>query len=939
MRQQYNDEDDTISLEEELDEEYEPTDQEIREFALQIGMHLPQDNQYLDIAKAGLKARLPDEWKICQKTKKGQQLIYYKNRQTGEETTEHPCDIIYRKKYREAKQLDLKKPASKKASGVNKLKQNIQMYRSDDEPKGILEGPDDQSFLMEASQLGLNYGIQNPSQLLQNSATQNLLQTVDFEFANKISQYEESLKQEQTMYQDELNQKLSKMEIMLMNEADPQVFELREELIKKQEEKNRILEEKKAKIKKKVDSELNEKLIAARSALSKQQERALDEIQYEKEKEMKNKLRLYEQELEKDHKDILRKISIKQKELQDIESRQGKEVQDKKKQVLQNFEKYKNQLKQEQMKELYDLELDTQKQLRQQKDLFQRTQGAENQQKVKEQKFMVLDMIESYNKQVQGIKDSFIDHYEPYFENLRQKNLQEIMKFEQDLKQDLSDSVVKHNESFYQNRKNEMIQKLQRDSDQYNLNLQTQLAEMERLKQQQMFEQKKQMEDNQRKRLYQIQTELEKKYGIKAGGKEVEMCMEQNNIKIQIQESNDNIKNNKKKKETVIQKSQQLKEVIQKFDILKELNQQEVLKYELENKKHQIQQLQNQSQNLQKDVEIYEQQFKNEQLQKDKINQTSQIQQLMNNVGELKEMIFSMSQVNQEQQKKSYINPKGKAIKIEDNLSLQESIVEENPQQQIRQWNLVLVEERVKINKKKENLKSQKLEIKIQERKLLSDQDGIKKQIRMFKLTQQKPDQKDLIKKIKKDVQKNLMNLSQEIIKLNDLRTQIKMKESALDQLEKVFQEKQNQPRWIQSMDSLFQQYQQIGENIIQNIQYDEQQTPIDSGDSNQKNQNQNLLSSQYQQKSETIDKIQIIEDHAYQTFENQAFQTFEPKNMDFLKNFNKKPVKYYGDLQSRLDLISSKEWHQNQKYRLNVYDQYTRDNYLRYQQFIGQGA
>ena len=35
------------------------------------------------------------------------------------------------------------------------------------------------------------------------------------------------------MYQDELNQKLSKMEIMLMNEADPQVFELREELIKK----------------------------------------------------------------------------------------------------------------------------------------------------------------------------------------------------------------------------------------------------------------------------------------------------------------------------------------------------------------------------------------------------------------------------------------------------------------------------------------------------------------------------------------------------------------------------------------------------------------------------------------------------------------------------------------------------------------------------------
>jgi len=28
-------------------------------------MQLPEDNQYLDIARAGLKAKLPEEWKPC----------------------------------------------------------------------------------------------------------------------------------------------------------------------------------------------------------------------------------------------------------------------------------------------------------------------------------------------------------------------------------------------------------------------------------------------------------------------------------------------------------------------------------------------------------------------------------------------------------------------------------------------------------------------------------------------------------------------------------------------------------------------------------------------------------------------------------------------------------------------------------------------------------
>lgn len=37
---------------------------EIAEYAINLGMRLPEDNKYLDIAKAGLKAKLPEDWQV-----------------------------------------------------------------------------------------------------------------------------------------------------------------------------------------------------------------------------------------------------------------------------------------------------------------------------------------------------------------------------------------------------------------------------------------------------------------------------------------------------------------------------------------------------------------------------------------------------------------------------------------------------------------------------------------------------------------------------------------------------------------------------------------------------------------------------------------------------------------------------------------------------------
>jgi centrosomal protein CEP164 len=62
-------------LEEELDEDYDPSPDEIEEYAKYLGMDLGLDRQLFYIAKEGLKAPLPDPWKPCRSP--GGQIYYY----------------------------------------------------------------------------------------------------------------------------------------------------------------------------------------------------------------------------------------------------------------------------------------------------------------------------------------------------------------------------------------------------------------------------------------------------------------------------------------------------------------------------------------------------------------------------------------------------------------------------------------------------------------------------------------------------------------------------------------------------------------------------------------------------------------------------------------------------------------------------------------------
>ena len=90
----------TIILEEEIDENYEPNEEEVVEYAKYLGMDLVKDRELFYIAKEGLKAPLPSNWKPC-KAPDGE--IYYFNFETGESIWEHPCDEYYRNMYEQEK--------------------------------------------------------------------------------------------------------------------------------------------------------------------------------------------------------------------------------------------------------------------------------------------------------------------------------------------------------------------------------------------------------------------------------------------------------------------------------------------------------------------------------------------------------------------------------------------------------------------------------------------------------------------------------------------------------------------------------------------------------------------------------------------------------------------------------------------------------------------
>ena len=87
-------------FEEQLDENLEPTSDEIEEYAKYLGMDLQNDQYLFYLAREGLMAPLKFPWVPC-KDKQG--VVWYYNVETNEKQKDHPVDDQYRQKYQKLK--------------------------------------------------------------------------------------------------------------------------------------------------------------------------------------------------------------------------------------------------------------------------------------------------------------------------------------------------------------------------------------------------------------------------------------------------------------------------------------------------------------------------------------------------------------------------------------------------------------------------------------------------------------------------------------------------------------------------------------------------------------------------------------------------------------------------------------------------------------------
>jgi len=85
-------------LEEVVDVNYEPTEQEVKDYAEWLGMDVDRDTELLWIAREGLRAPLPAPWKPCEIIDTNE--IFYFNFETGESVWDHPVDEFYKEMYR-----------------------------------------------------------------------------------------------------------------------------------------------------------------------------------------------------------------------------------------------------------------------------------------------------------------------------------------------------------------------------------------------------------------------------------------------------------------------------------------------------------------------------------------------------------------------------------------------------------------------------------------------------------------------------------------------------------------------------------------------------------------------------------------------------------------------------------------------------------------------
>lgn len=173
------------------EDDYEPTEEEIQEYAQALGFVLPDDNDLLYIAREGLKAPLPPDWRVAS-TADGD--IYYYHKDKREPTWDHPMDEFYKRKFEEEKARKAKKTNVLTFTKMSLPKESMEekLLTSGSSISGSSHGPRDSierpSSMPQLSVVNLTGSIdsQEPNSL-ENTTGQSIIPTTYREFQSPLS--------------------------------------------------------------------------------------------------------------------------------------------------------------------------------------------------------------------------------------------------------------------------------------------------------------------------------------------------------------------------------------------------------------------------------------------------------------------------------------------------------------------------------------------------------------------------------------------------------------------------------------------------------------------------------------------------------------------------------------------------------------------------------
>ena len=319
----------SLVLNEEIDDDYEPKEEELLEYAQFLGMTFPEDEEFLYIAREGLKAPLPEPWKPCQ-TKSGE--IYFFNFDTGESVWEHPCDTYYKDLFTDAKnkkKVQIKKPPLQETKLPSK--------------KPVLGLPKSISPVsFDKKRDVLTEFIQLEKEIKESKS--NLKEKLESEFNSYIRDLNIQRDLDLKAFMENLekvNKKKTESQVKELEELESKerkLFELRleEKLEKLDQDQQEILDQERKKIKDRVDREI----VLFEKEISLKHERTLEEEKKIFDNEKKNLMRQIEEQ--KDNYEKQKKANLRlEEDLKEELKREEEKIKRENQRKLEEFQRDK----------------------------------------------------------------------------------------------------------------------------------------------------------------------------------------------------------------------------------------------------------------------------------------------------------------------------------------------------------------------------------------------------------------------------------------------------------------------------------------------------------------------------------------------------------------------------------------------------------------------